>query len=163
MELNYFVFEKHINECTSNTDIHTLRLCVYTSSSFPFISLSNRFSRCLDDRFCSFRSLQYLNLFQSIMKHCSTAAKLFRISKTCHRAHKYHKYPYVSFACTLPIFIALSNRFSRWLNDCFCSFRSLFESILIDYKTLELNYFAFETFYLLPFFAYVSRPQLGPP
>ena len=82
--------------------------------------------------------------------------------KTYHQAHKQNKYPHASFVCTLP-FIAVSNRFSLCLDHCFHSFRSLFESISIDYKTLELNYFAFETFYLLPFFAYVSRPQLGPP
>ena len=70
----------------------------------------------------------------------------------------------VRFVCvyassTLP-FIAVSNRFSRCLDHCFRSFRS----ISMDYKTtaaLELNYFVFETSYLLLFLAYVSRPQ-GP-
>ena len=51
---------------------------------------------------------------------------------------------------------AVSNRSSRCLDRCFCSFRS---QNSIDYKTLELNYFVFETFYLLPFLASVSRPQ----
>ena len=55
----------------------------------------------------------------------------------------------------------VSNRFSRCLDHCFHLFRSLFESISIAYKTLELNYFVFETFCLLPFLASVSRPQ-GP-
>ena len=63
----------------------------------------------------------------------------------------------VRFVClyvwsTVPL-NAVSNRFSRCLDHCFRSFRSLFESISIDYKTLELNYFVFETFYLLPFLA----------
>ena len=38
---------------------------------------------------------------------------------------------------------------------------NLFESFSIYYKTLELNYFVFETFYLLSFLPSVSRPQ-GP-
>ena len=45
-------------------------------------------------------------------------------------------------------FIAVSNRFNRCLDHCFCSFRSLFESISIEYTTLELNNFVFEAFYL---------------
>ena len=62
----------------------------------------------------------------------------------------------VRFVCvyvssTLP-FIAVFNRFSRCLDHGFRSFRSLFEPISIDYKTLELNYFVFEMFYLLLFF-----------
>ena len=57
----------------------------------------------------------------------------------------------VSFVCvyassTLP-FIAVFNRFSRCLDHCFRSFQSLFKSISIDYKTLVINYFVFETFY----------------
>ena len=43
----------------------------------------------------------------------------------------------------------------RCLDNYFFSFRSLFESISIDYvqntAALKLNYFVFETFYLLPF------------
>ena len=48
----------------------------------------------------------------------------------------------VRFVCvcaswsTLP-FIAVYNSFSRCVDHCFCSFRSLFESISIDYKTLH--------------------------
>ena len=54
----------------------------------------------------------------------------------------------VCFVCvyassTVP-FIAVSNRFSHCLDHCFRSFRSLFASISIDCKTLELNYFVFE-------------------
>ena len=69
----------------------------------------------------------------------------------------------VRFVCvyassTLP-FLAVSNRFNRCLDHCFHSFRSLFESISIAYKTLQLNYFVFKTFYLLPFLASLSRPQ----
>ena len=41
------------------------------------------------------------------------------------------------YASSTLAFIAVSNRFSRFLDHCFCSFRSLFESISIDYKTLE--------------------------
>ena len=57
----------------------------------------------------------------------------------------------VSFVCvyassTLP-FIVVSNRFSHCLDHWFRLFRSLFKSISIDYKTLEINYFVFETFY----------------
>ena len=78
--------------------------------------------------------------------------------KTYHQAHKQNKYPHASFVCTLP-FIAVSNRFSLCLDHCFHSFRSLFESISIAYKTLQLNYFVFKTFYLLPFLASLSRPQ----
>ena len=53
----------------------------------------------------------------------------------------------VRFVCvyassTLP-FIAVFNRFSRCLDHGFRSFPSLFKSISIDYKTLELNYFLF--------------------
>ena len=50
---------------------------------------------------------------------------------------------------------------SPCLEHGFCSFRSLFESFSIDYKTQELKCFVFETFYLLPFLASTSRPQ-GP-
>ena len=46
-----------------------------------------------------------------------------------------------------------------WMTVFAHLFSMLFESISIDYKTLELNYFVFETFYVLPFFASVSRPQ----
>ena len=47
-------------------------------------------------------------------------AKLFRIWKTCHQAHKQHKYPHASFVCmlqayTLP-FISVFARFARCLN-----------------------------------------------
>ena len=71
----------------------------------------------------------------------------------------------VRFVCvyassTLPS-IAVSNCFSRCLDHCFCSFRPLFESISINYRALELNYFVFKTFYLLPFLAFVSGCQ-GP-
>ena len=55
--------------------------------------------------------------------------------------------PIALTSSTLP-FLAVSNRFSCCLDHCFRSFRSLFESILIDYKNtaaLELNYFVFET------------------
>ena len=53
----------------------------------------------------------------------------------------------VRFVCvyassTLP-FIAV---FNRCLDHCFWSFRLLFQSLSIDYKTLELNYFVFVTF-----------------
>ena len=51
-----------------------------------------------------------------------------------------------------------SYRFSRCLDHCFRSFRSLFESISIDYKTLQLNYFVFETFFCC-FLSSVSRPR----
>ena len=51
----------------------------------------------------------------------------------------------------------------RCLDHCFRSFPSRFQSISIDQKTLEhcmeRNYFVFQTLYLLPFLATVSRPQ----
>ena len=56
-------------------------------------------------------------------------------------------------------FIAVSNSFSRYLDHSFRSFRSLFESISIDYKTLQLTILYLPSFYLLPFLASVSRPQ----
>ena len=68
----------------------------------------------------------------------------------------------VQYASSTLHFIAVSNRFSRCLDHCFRLLRSLFESISIDYKTLELNYFVFETFYLLPFLASASRESKGP-
>ena len=59
----------------------------------------------------------------------------------------------VRFVCVYVLstlsFIVVSNRVCRCLNHCFRSFRSLFESISIDYKLMELNYFVFETFHLL--------------
>ena len=55
----------------------------------------------------------------------NTAAKLFRIWKTCHREHKHQKYPYASFVFTV-LFTGVSNRFSRCLDHCFRPFRLLF-------------------------------------
>ena len=43
----------------------------------------------------------------------------------------------------------------------FQSFQSLFGSILIDYKTLELNNFVFETFCMLPFLVFVSSNKVS--
>ena len=61
-----------------------------------------------------------------------TGAKLFRIWKTCHRAHKQNKYPYSSFVCTLQVRFLLSPfpmvSVAVWIT-VFNSFRSLFESI----------------------------------
>ena len=83
------------------------------------------------------------------------------IAELKHLAHKQNKYPYASFSLKHPFalfvlarvglsptgkssfvyvyasFVAVSNRFSRSLDHCFRSFRSLFESISIDYKTLQ--------------------------
>ena len=95
LEQNYFVFEKPVIERTSNTNTHMLRLCVRFKYTLPYISFTNRFSRC----------------------------------------------------------------FSR----CFQSFRSLFESISIAWSTgaLVLNYFAFESFYLLPFLTLIGVALKG--
>ena len=41
---------------TSNTNIHTLRLCVSFKYASFYRAVSNRSSRCLDRCFCSFRS-----------------------------------------------------------------------------------------------------------
>ena len=49
------------------------------------------------------------------------------------------RFKYASFNSVL-------NRFSRSLGHRFRSFRSLFESISIDYKTLKLNYFGLKFF-----------------
>ena len=88
-------------------------VCVYASSTLPFIAVSNRFSRCLAMQITVFaRFDRYLNLFRSITKHWS---EIISYLKKRHRAHKQHKYPYASFVCTLP-FIAVSNRFGRCLN-----------------------------------------------
>ena len=62
---------------------------------------------------------------------------------------------YASFVCTLP-FIAVFNRFSRCLITVFSRFDrclNLFQSITRHWiqHALELNYFVFENFYLLPF------------
>ena len=43
---------------------------------------------------------------------------------------------------------------TNYLDNCFCLFRLLFESISIDYKTLELNYFVFKAFFI-----FVRHPQ----
>ena len=82
-------------------------------------------------------------------------AKLFRIWKTCHQAHKQHKYPHASFVCTLQVRFLLSP-FSLVSLAVWIYFNRLQNT-----APLELNYFVFETFYLLPFLASMSRPQ-GP-
>ena len=71
------------------------------------------------------------------------------IKHTC----KQHKCHYILFVCpvSLPIFPSFSPVF-----NCFCRRFDLFESISIDYKTLEMNYFVFETFYLLLYPVLVS-------
>ena len=100
---------------------------LHASSTLPLSSFQSlpgplffaRFDRCL-------------NIFQSITQPWSNVGKLFRIWKTCHRAHKQHKLIPVRFVCTLPFY---------------CRFRSLIDKN----GALELNYFWFETFYLLCF------------
>ena len=73
LELNYFVFEKHVIQRTSNGNTRVRFDYMYASSTFPFIAVSNRFSCCFDHCF------RCLNLFQSITKHCTTGGKLFSI------------------------------------------------------------------------------------
>ena len=63
---------------TSNTNTRTLRLCVRFKSTFPFIAVSNRFSRCLDKAIVASFD-RCLNLFQSITRHWGNGAKLFCI------------------------------------------------------------------------------------
>ena len=62
---------------------------------------------------------------------------------------------YAQFKSTFP-FIAVSNRFSRCLDKVIvaCSDRCfrIYFNRLQDTGAMELNYFVFETFYLLPFF-----------
>ena len=53
-------------------------VCVYASSTLPFIDVSNRFTRCLDHYFFALFD-RCFNLFHSITKLCSTRAKLFCI------------------------------------------------------------------------------------
>ena len=101
--------------------------------------------------------------------------------KTCFRAHKQHKYPYASFVCkfipilpfrivSVAVWITVFARFCRCLNHSFLSlFGSLFSLVSVavwiyfnrlqNTAALELNYFVFHTFYLLPFLASLSRPQ----
>ena len=85
LELNYFVFEKHVTKRTSNTNTRTLRLCV------------------------CFKRIRFLLSPFSLVS------------------------------------LAVWIYFNRLQNTA----------------PLELNYFVFETFYLLPFLASMSRPQ-GP-
>ena len=66
-----------------------------------------------------------MTLTPIVCKHRSSQAKQISVRFVC-----------VYASNTLP-FINLSNRFSRCLDHCFRSLPSLFESISIDYKTLE--------------------------
>ena len=98
----------------------------------------------LCSRICeSLRSLTHFNCVNVNQAALRAVLK----PETCHQTHKQHKYPYTSFVWTLPARFLLSpffNRYSRCLDHRFCSIRSLFQAISIDYKTLELNYFVFE-------------------
>ena len=102
--------------------------------------------------FLSLRSFAHSNCANFNQAALRAVLKLENMSSSTQAKQISVRFICVYASSTLP-FIAVSNRFSRCLEHCLCSFRSLFESISIDYKTLELNYFVFETFYLLSFLA----------
>ena len=68
-------------------------------------------------------------------------AKLFRIWKTCHQAHKQNKYPYASFVCTLQVRFILSQfpivSVAVWITvfDRFDRCLNLFESTTKHWST----------------------------
>ena len=93
------------------------------------------------------RLLAHSNFFRVNRAALRTLSKLENMSPSAQGTQIPVRFVCVYVLSTLS-FITVSNRVSRCLNHCFRSFRSLFESISIDYKLMELNYFIFETFHL---------------
>ena len=87
------------NISSSSQAKHTCTLCLCVC--FKYASFYRRFQ--------SFQSISVWIYFNRLQ---NTRAKLFRIWKTWHRAHKDDKYPYASFVCTLQVCIKGSMPFS---------------------------------------------------
>ena len=137
---------------TNNTKPESF-VCVYASSTLPFIAVSNCFSRFLNYCFLLFRSLfeSTSTVYKRVQLNYFVFEKyvIERTSKTNTRTVRLC----VRFKYTL---------FYRRFQSFQSLFGSLFEYILIDYKTLELNYFAFEAFLSAAFFGWhpcISHPQ----
>ena len=74
---------ENISSIAQATQIPERFVCVYASSTLPFIAVSNRFIAVWITVFARFD--RCLNLFQSITKHWNTGAKLFCILKLFYR------------------------------------------------------------------------------
>ena len=125
---------KYVIKRTSKTNIRTLRLCALTRfllSPFPIVSCS----RCFDHCFRSFRSLH-------VWIHTLCLCVRFKYASFYPRLQSFQSLFGSLFSL---VSIAVWIYFNRLQNTA----------------ALALNYFVFETFYSLPFLAFVSRPQ-GP-
>ena len=133
-------------------------LCVSASclSPFPIVSVAiwmtvfARFNRCLTLFWIDYKTLENYFVFEKhAIKLTSNTNSQTGFVQMCTLQVRFllSPFPIVSAA----VWITVLARFDLCLSI----------SIYYIYKTLELNYFVFETFYLLPFFASVSRPQ-GP-
>ena len=85
LELNYFVFEKHVIKRTSKTNIRTLRLCV----RFKYASFYRRF-QSFQSLFGSLFSLVSIAVWTYFNRLQNTGAKLFRIWNVLSAAFFWH-------------------------------------------------------------------------
>ena len=122
--------------CAQATQISVRFVCVYASSTIPFIAISNHFSRCLDHCFRSFRSLlESISIDHKTLEQwklssrfwiCNfSSAAFFGSPESPARAHWYYTYlgmtsfppvlqsaPCAYFISYFPIALTLSISFS---------------------------------------------------